>query len=464
MTRSSGSFRDPEGHVFTTSGRIFRGISDQAVSRFRSFIRSDFYSERAGTQIAETKEVTTEEVRTTGIDVSDIEAYGMWVEHQRIPFISYPYEWPFDSLKKAACLTLDLLVEALKSGYTLKDASAFNVQFIHGKPIFIDVLSFTNYEEGKPFVGYKQFCEHFLAPLCLTAFSGIDYNTWFRGRMDGLDLVEVSQALPASTCLRPQALMHIHLQAWAMRKLESRSIHGKRSNERFVKKQNLIALFANLRRFIGKLERKRTTYWQNYSECNSYNDASLSDKANIARNFVIEHSIRTLLDLGCNTGEYSKLAAQAGARRIVGTDIDYGAINRAVQDSEINAPPIQYIHYDVANPSPNLGWMHQERCTLEKRLGQQDGVFCFALLHHLVIGRNLPLEEVMRWVCERAERGLIEFVPKSDDMVQGLLHNREDIFPDYNREKFEQILNGICTRTIIHPMQSTERLIYEYEQ
>jgi len=211
--RAGGSFRDPEGHVFVASGRVFRGVARRAANRLRGFIRSSFFKDRAGTSIVETWEVAPSEVLEAGVREADVGAWAMWAEHKTVPLVTYPYEWSFECLKQAACLTLDLLADALRHGYTLKDASAFNVQFIDSRPIFIDVLSFAEYDEGAPFLGYKQFCEQFLAPLCLTAFAGIDFNQWFRGRLDGFDLIEASRALPLSTRFRPNVLMHIHSQA-----------------------------------------------------------------------------------------------------------------------------------------------------------------------------------------------------------------------------------------------------------
>ena len=462
MNRETGSFRDPAGHVFIVSDRIFRGISHDSSDQFRSFLLSSFFKERAGTLIVRTEEVSPEDALAAGIPADDVQAYGMWVEHELLPFISYPYEWPFEALKEAACLTLKLLAGALENGFTLKDASAYNVQFVHSRPIFMDVLSFCEYREGDPFLGYKQFCEQFLAPLCLTAFSGIDFNQWFRGRLEGLDLVEVSAALPAGSWFRPQVLMHIHLQAWAMRKLESSSDGTKQKKTRAIPRKNLVALAGGLRGFIAKLERKRTSYWQKYTQHNAYDDAARTDKARIAHDFVKHNKLLKLLDLGCNTGEYCNAAISAGAEQIIGVDSDCGVIDLAARAARRRAGPVQFLYYDIANPSPNLGWRQGERTALEKRLGPLDGIFCFALVHHLVIGRNIPMEEFIAWVCGLARRGLIEFVPKTDPMVQGLLRHREDIFHDYNLESFERILKNTCTHVATHTIGATDRTIYEY--
>ncbi len=464
MSRALGSFRDPAGHVFTSSDRIFRGVSHDTANWFRSFLHSPFYKKHAGAQIVNTHEVSHEDVIMTGLPADDVEAYGMWVEHDPLPFISYPYEWSFDALKEAACLTLKLLADALDNGYTLKDASAYNVQFIHSRPIFMDVLSFCEYREGDPYLGYKQFCEHFLAPLCLTAYSGIDFNPWFRGHLEGLDLMEVSTALPVSSCFRPPVLLHIHLQAWAMCKLESASKGARRNKTRKIPRKNLIALANGLRGSITGMRRKQTTYWQKYSENNVYSDVSQTDKIRIVRDFVENNNLLKLLDLGCNTGQYCREAISAGAEQVIGVDFDCGAIDIAATEARRHACPALFLYYDIANPSPDMGWGHGERTTLEKRLGHLDGIFCFALIHHLVIGRNIPMAEFIGWVCSLARRGLIEFVPKTDPMVQGLLRHREDIFHDYSQENIESILRNTCTRVVLHTLQSTDRIIYEYSR
>ena len=465
VSRAGGSFRDPEGHVFLASGRVFRGVSRRAADRLRTFVRSDFFRENAGVRIVPTWEVNPEEVKEAGVPEAHVCAWAMWVEHETLPLITYPYEWPFECLRQAACLTLDLLLDALRNGYTLKDASAFNVQFIDSRPLFIDVLSFVEYEESAPFLGYKQFCEQFFAPLCVTAFAGIEFNHWFRGRLDGLDLIEASRTLPLSTHFRPQVLMHIHSQAWAMRKLESstsRTDSGK--NRHRIPRRNLIALAHGLRRYLSGLRRGHRSYWQKYSARNSYDDSSRVSKVRIAEEFVARTGPARLLDLGCNTGEYAKVAIDAGARSVIGVDFDSGALDLAVKRSQHGSWPAQFLFWDIANPSPDLGWMREERTALETRLGRVDAVFCFALIHHLVIGRNVPMEEFVQWVCGLAPRGLIEFVPKSDPMTQGLLRSRADIFERYDRENFERALEVRAKIVNAHDLGPNERILFEFRR
>ncbi len=462
MNRAPGSFRDPEAHVYATSDRVFRGISRDRTDWFRSFLQSSFFRERAGIHIVNTREISPDDVLAAGISMETVWAYGMWVEHEPLPFISYPYEWSFEALKAAARLTLRLLIDALDNGYTLQDGSAYNVQFIHSNPVFMDVPSFCEYREGEPYLGYKQFCEHFLAPLCLTAFSGIDFNQWFRGRLDGLDIMEVSAALPVSSCLRPQVLIHIHLQAWAMYKMEAAADDSQRRKPRVVPRKNLRALALGLRKFIGALQRRRRSYWQRYDEHKVYEDTSQADKLHIARDFVKTNKLQTLVDLGCNTGKYCEAALRAGVKQIIGLDLDCGAVDIASREARHCAWPAQFLHFDIANPTPDQGWGHGERTALEKRLGQRDGLFCFALIHHLVIGRNIPMQELIDWVCALAPRGLIEFVPKTDPMVQGLLIHREDIFRDYTRDNFERKLGDACVQVKTHKLHATDRVIYEY--
>ena len=462
MNRDKGSFRDPDAHVFTTADRVFRGISRNESSWFRDFLCSSFFRARAGTHIVRTREIAFDYVLATGVPAETVEACGLWVEHEALPFISYPYEWSFDALKSAACLTLELLADALDNGYTLKDASAYNVQFVHSNPIFMDVPSFCAYQEGNPWLGYKQFCEHFLAPLCLAAFSGIDFNQWYRGRLEGLDIKEVSAALPLSSYFRPQVLLHIHSQAWAMRKMELAPDGDQQREVREIPRKNLRALVVSLQEFITGLKRKRTSFWQRYEARKVYDRVSQADKVRIAQDFVKAGKLRTLLDLGCNTGRYSEAAFKAGAEQIIGLDFDCGAVDIASGRARRHGWPTQFLCYDIANPSPAQGWRHGERKALEQRLEQQDGLFCFALIHHLIIGRNIPMDELIDWICALAQTGLIEFIPKTDPMAQSLLMHRKDIFRDYTRKNFERILSNSCDQIITHKIRHTDRIIYEY--
>ena len=463
-TRASGSFRDPEGCVFVVSNRVFRGVAATSADCLREFLQSDFFKDRAGQQIVNTWEVCPAQVLDAGIPKSDVDLWYMWVEHEMLPLITYPYEWSFDTLKHAACFTLNLLADALRDNYTLKDASAFNVQFVQNRPIFIDVLSFVVYEEGTPFVGYKQFCEQFFAPLCLTALAGIEFNQWFRGRLDGLDLIEVSKALPFSTSIKSQVLLHIHLQAWAMQRNSSSNCTNTGTNSRRIQKRSLIALTDSLSRFIGKLERRRRTFWKNYAVKNTYDECSRSEKMAITQEFVARIKPKRLLDLGCNTGEYSKIANDAGECHVIGLDSDCGAIDSAAKQARLHSWSADFLYWDVVNPSPNIGWENKERTSLNSRLGKVEAVLCFALIHHIVIGRNIPLEEFIVWVCQLAPRGLIEFVPKSDPMVQNMLRHREDVFSLYNDDEFKRILLNHSAKVTMRELQPSSRTIYEFER
>ena len=462
-SRVGGSFRDPEGRVYTASGHTFRGVSAGASDRLRDFLKSEFFKKRAGNSIVNTWEISPDQVIDSGVAASEVTNWNMWVEHETIPLVTFPYEWSFVSLQRAACLTLDLLADSVRNGYMLKDASAFNVQFIDQQPIFIDILSFIRYEQGVPFLGYKQFCEQFFAPLCLTAFAGIEFNSWFRGRLDGLDLKEVSQALPISTRLRLQVALHIHYHAHAMRKLESKlenSDHDQ--HKRQIPQHHLIAMVTSLRKFISKLERNHTTYWQMYSKNTSYLDQSREAKISITQEFVTRIKPSRILDLGCNTGDFSEIAVNAGANSVVGVDSDCGALDLAAERGKHNSSSTQFLFFDIANPSPNIGWLHQERVSLEERIGKVDAVLCFALIHHIVIGRNIPLEEFVSWVCSFAPAGLIEFVPKSDSMTKQLLRTREDVFEDYCQSNFELVLKRQASDFEIHRLDQSDRIVFEF--
>lgn len=462
MNRAPGSFRDPSGRVFIASGRVFRGISASAVRPLQDFIASDFFRKRAGKFIVETHEVCPREVLSAGVLENTVNTYASWVEHEPLPLVAYPYEWPFESMQAAARLTLQLLRDGLRHGYTLKDASAFNVQFVNSRPIFIDILSFDKYKEGGAFLGYRQFCEQFLAPLCLTAFSSIDFNPWLRGRLDGLGLEEVAASLPLHTYLRPAVLLHIHLHAWAIRRIKSTSPETQR-RQRLIPRRNLVAMAGGLDRFVAKLRRRSGSYWSNYTRCNSYDEIAEADKLDIVKTFVGRHTTCRLLDLGCNTGVYSRAAIHAGAKQVVGIDSDCGVVDFAARQARQGDWPARFLCCDITNPSPAQGWMLRECTTLEDRLGKVDGVLCLALIHHVVISKNIPMDEFIQWVLSLGARGLIEFVPKSDPMVASLLYGRKDVFQDYQQGNLERLLRESCSQIWAYPIRSTCRFIYEYE-
>jgi len=286
--RNEGSFRDPFATVFEVNNRVFRGIKKEKILLHQKFLLSKFYKANAGSKIISTNECSAEELLEAGLAQAIVDSYDLWVEHERLDFISYPYEWGFEFLKSAGIFHLDLQLEALKHNYQLQDSSAYNIQFVGSKPIFIDTPSFIEYKDGDHWLGYKQFCEHFLAPLALNYYSNVEFNTLLRGSIDGISIMDASRILPFRSFLNLTIACNIHLHAWAISKISSKSRFTNKSKPAsHVPKQNLIALLESLKRCLVKMTPGTSSYWGEYdSSSNSYSKKMTHDKKLIVENFV----------------------------------------------------------------------------------------------------------------------------------------------------------------------------------
>ena len=459
--RIPGSYRDPSSHVYNGKSGLYRGMRGITAKHIKTLLSSSFYQNSS--DLIETEVVTEAELLNGGFSKEKIRQYDLWVQHHRLDFITFPYEWSFALLKKAACFHLDLQISGLEHGFQIKDASAYNIQFIGTSPVFIDLPSFIPYEDGTPWAAYKQFCEHFLAPLVLHDRLGLDVSKLFRSHPDGIDIVTASRVLPKSSYFSMAILGHIHLQARAARGVSSTTDRMTTSKRHItIKKQNLVSLLESLRNFISTLTSAGATYWRAYEQKNSYSDQSMEEKNQMIADFAQDLNISTMIDLGCNAGKFSEIALKNGVDHILGLDIDSGAIDIAIERFASSSHSFTPIVFDMANPSPALGWDLKERASIYDRLPKVNGLICLALIHHLVIARNIPMNEFIDNVLRLAPLGIIEFVTKEDPMVRGLLANRDDIFDDYTPAHFKACFKGKAKLIQIESSNETRRF-YRYE-
>lgn len=422
------------------------------ASAFDAFISSGLYDELQGAGLLVAHERVGSELAAT----TDAHAV---LRPERVPFISYPYEWCFGQLKDAALLTLELQRRALARGFTLRDASAYNVQFRGAKPVFIDTLSFAPHEEGQPWVAYRQFCQHFLVPLLLMSRVDIRCSGLLRQHLDGIPLDLGSALLPRSTWLHFGTLLHVHVHARAQRRFAESSVADVAGGRR-ISRASLLRLVQQLESTVRSVEwAPKGTQWADYESDNSYNDAAQRSKAETLDAFLSRVEANVVWDLGANTGAYSRVAAKRGAW-VLSADVDPAAVERNHQRAR--AAGDQHIHpllMDLTNPTPSQGWGHRERLSLEDR-GPADVVLALALVHHLAIGNNVPLESVARYLARLGRALVIEFVPKEDVQVQRLLRNREDVMPDYTREGFERAFAPHFAVIDARPVEDSPRTLY----
>jgi len=449
----SGSFRDPSGFLFHADGVLYRQVNKSYSADYDMLMSSGLYEALTNAG----KLVPHQEASGVASVTSD--AYRI-IKPQLIPFVSYPYEWSFSQLKDAALLTLDLQEEALKRGMSLKDASAFNVQFLGSKPIFIDTPSFERYVEGTPWVGYQQFCQHFVAPLALLSQCDIHLRSLSLSFLHGVPLSLASALLPKSSWFKFSHLIHIHLHARSQSKYADAAGGGKSSPARPLNRTALLGILDSLRSSVQKLTwTPGGTEWADYYKATNYTSRALSEKETIVDSLIREVKPNIAWDLGANNGLFSRLAVANGAYTVA-CDVDPSAVekNYVRCKKEQNSSLLPLI-VDLTNPSPSLGWAHTERKSLLER-GPTDLVLALALIHHLAISNNVPLDNLARFFASCGKSLIIEFVPKQDSQVQKLLASRKDIFPEYTQECFERDFGRYFSIERSVPVPETSRVIY----
>lgn len=449
---NASSFRDPDGFIFSKNNNLYRQVNKICQDRYNLLISSGLYKELTKRNLLIPHKETTAKFAFTK------EAYKV-IKPKIIPFITYPYEWSFSQLKDAALLTLEIQQTALNFGMTLKDASAYNVQFIGSKPVFIDTLSFEKYIEGKPWIAYRQFCQHFLSPLALMSMTDLRLNLLLKEFIDGIPLDLTSKLLPGRSRLNFSLLTHLHLHA-----LNQKRMADKKVNTKILKmnKFQMISLVNNLISAVKKLEiKKQQTQWSKYYTFTNYSTKAFKEKKFILNNYLKKIKPKTAIDLGANTGEFSKIAVKNGAYTLA-CDIDPLAVERAYLNFRHEKLVLPMI-IDLTNPSPAIGWNNRERMSFSDRVNVSC-VIAFALIHHLAISNNLPLSSIAEYFSSLGKYLIIEFVPKDDSKVKILLQNREDIFPNYTQEKFEKNFNKFYKILAINKIKDSKRTIYLMEK
>lgn len=456
----SGSFRDQRGRIYYIDDRVFRTVMPVAMDDFR-FVRSSGLVD----ELVADKILIEETVVDKALLGGDGAAAMMLLEHPRIPFVSYPYEWSFNALKLAALSHLDLQLRALKKDVALTDATAYNIQFRGAKPVFIDSLSLRKYEDGEFWAGHRQFCEQFINPLLLRSELGISHNAWFRGTLEGIPSVELSEILPLRSRLSWNILTHVFMQARLQKASVQSGAAVERAKNRKLPKIGFEQILHGLRRWIARFEPRKgdASVWQEYAHDNSYVDAEVAKKRAFVDKFVSATTPDLLFDIGCNTGDYSILSLESGAKYVVGFDFDLGALDCAFKRAKVGNLEFLPLHLDAANPSPSQGWLQNERQGFAQR-AKARAVIALAIVHHLAIARNLPIQQVIEWIVDMAPQGVIEFVPKSDPMVQRLLNLREDIFHGYNEESFRSLLNARARIVETTVVSQSGRTLFWYDR
>ncbi len=458
-----GSFRDRTSRVFYQDGAVLRGLNPPAAQEWEVLKTKPFFRQSMGDgKIVHTEQMVESPDAAPSPHAERCDAHwSVILKHQAIPFISYPYEWPFSMLRDAALLTLELQAAALDADMTLKDATPFNVQWSGSQPVFIDIPSFERLRPGEPWVGYRQFCQLFLYPLFLQAYKDLPFQPWLRGSLEGIEPAQCARLMSLRDLFRPGVLSHVVLQAKAQASYAQTERNLKKDLRQAGFHKALIqANVGRLRKLVAQLTWKQTrSTWSDYTEALPYTEREQYQKADFVRRITHSRRWNLVWDLGCNTGMFARIAAD-NADSVLAMDIDALAVDRLYGAlKQEHSPNVLPLISNVADPAPNCGWRGQERKALVAR-GRPDLTLCLALLHHVVISAHIPLSEFVSWLASLGTALVIEFVTRDDPMVQTLLRHKADHYTDYDLEYFERCLADTFAIDKQETLESGTRRLY----
>src|SRR5215217_3662753 len=454
-----GSFRDPESRVFYDGDEVYRALSADGLSDYQALAASGL--------LADPRVVATDLVedsaaggRATREGLLVHEPAGV-LRHERIPFVSYPYEWTFSMLKDAALVQLDLLLAALDHDMVVKDSTPYNVQFKGASPRFVDIGSFERLREGEPWVGYRQFCMLYLYPLMLLALKGVPFQPWLRGSIDGITPGQMRGLMSFRDRFRRGVFTNVFLHAKLEARYADRPDQVKQEVKRVFRKELLVANVRKMRKLVERLSWDPPEgVWTAYGERNTYTDDDARRKDEFVRQVATSRSFELVWDIGCNNGRYSRIAAER-ARTVLAVDADHGPVELLYRDLREEANErIVTLTMNLADPSPGLGWRGLERKALPDR-GKPDLVLALALVHHVAISANVPVKEFIDWLASLGSALVVEFPTREDPMVKQLLAPKRDgLHPDYELDFFERTLKDAFDVERSERLQSGTRVLY----
>jgi hypothetical protein len=458
-----GSFRDPRSKVFVAADAVYRGLTAEGLADFADVEGSEFF----GSLQAEGKVVATERLTAESPPAAAWPVPGDWaavLRHERLPVISYPYEWTFEMLRDAALLQIEVTRRALAEGCITKDATSYNVQFDGSRPVFIDVGSFEKVVAGEPWPGYRQFCELFLNPLVLQAVADMPFQPWLRGSIRGISPAEVAPLIRGRRRLDRRLMVHVALHARAGRRYDDSDATEVRSELRQAGfgPKIIDAQLRNLDRTVRSLEWKAAaSTWSGYGDRAHYTDADLGAKEDFVAATVGELGPELVLDVGANDGRFSELALGSGAQRVVAVDNDALVIDRLYRHLRSSGETrITPLVVDLADPSPGLGWRGQERRSFVDRV-RPDLVLCLAVVHHLALTDTVPFDGIVALLADFASPLVVE-LPHRDDPMAALLLSRKrpGLFDHYDVPQWERALAARFTIEERVTLPSGRRTLY----
>jgi len=442
------SYRDPSGFIFRSGNTWYRQVNECYEANYRRLMDSGLYAALVAKKLL----IPHSEVDH---NLTGSPGWHKTLLPQQLSFISYPYEWSAAQLKDAALLTLAILRISIEHGMILKDATPLNIQFSRGKPLFIDTLSFERYDPTLPWVAYRQFCECFLFPLYLHHYRRLETHKTLTAFPQGIPAPIALSLLPPKSRLRPGVWLHLVLQK------RIRKDTGASGKLPPFDKRKLVLLVDNLTGILRGLVTAPPLRngWSRYYGETVTSQAYVQEKERIIREMIAGIPFGTALDLGSNEGYFSKILAENGSE-VIAVDSDCVCVDRLYRYTAQQGCSIYPLCADIADPTPAAGFFLAERASLTQR-ARSELVTALALIHHLALGRNIPLTMIAGYLAELTlSRLIVEFIPATDPKAIELTRNKPFVHASYDHASFEDEFERYFTIERRSVIPGTERILY----
>ena len=466
------SFRDPSGGLFKIDDRLFRLITDKGFEETKDIFNSEILKQlEKQNKFISAKQLKLDEVqKLLSQKISDNLEIKMVLEHEKLFFPSYPYEWSSFMLYDAAKLTLEIASKLLEEGRGIKDATPYNILFSGPNPIFIDFTSIEKRNLLDPiWLAYSQFMRMFLLPLLLNKYKKMPLSDIFINRLDGIDIEETKNYLGWNKLFSLKALSLVYIPYLLSKKKNRESYYKKHLlKNKDISKFILKSLYNRACKTLKKLspQKPKKSVWMDYMDTKShYSDDLFSLKQQFVLDVLEKIKPKTVLDIGCNTGHFSVLSADKGAK-VVALDYDRASIDLLYLRAKKENKDILPLVANICRPTPSIGWNNQECVSLLKRSEKKfDLVLMLAVIHHMIVSERIPLSEIASIISKITKRYLIlEFVKKEDMMFKVLVRGRDHLYEHINLDNFKKIFSRYFKIKIERPLQNSNRVMFLLEK
>lgn len=465
IEREYSSFRDPIAGVFYYGDEVYRHVDEVNFGFYQNLLKEDFFRNLMDNGSI----VKTETADFSGeTEIADEYGAGGFFRHQKIPFISYPFEWSFLMLKEAAKFTLELQKTLLRRNYSLKDATPYNIQFRGPEPVFIDFCSVEPINPNGVWFAYNQFLQMFIYPLMLKVFSDVSQKETLLANLEGIPFDRTYRMLGLKPKLKISFFPHLilpKLLSVGNRKSKRRDAEAALKLKN-VKNNQAVQLFVidRLLKLSDKLGRSmKESAWSDYTQTKSYSSEGDQFKADFISDFFQKESVSSVIDLGANTGEYSFIAEKSGSP-VVAIDLDHQCVERLYLKARSENLNILPLWVDIANPSPAIGWNNSERPSFLRRF-KADCLMTLALIHHLLVSNRQPLDRIVNLFADMTGKFLItEYVARDDPMFRLLTMNRKESYDFYTLERFRAEFGRRFKILREKPIPGMQRMIFLMEK